>query len=154
MTASPAPLGLCAFATTTFVLSMCNVDTRGLNSTPNIVVGMAFFYGVCFPLVLKAIAQVPIRVSLNFWPACGSLPAVTRSVQLLSLHVSLPATYADFSDLEQMVVSGYLSALSTYLGLAFSTPTAKLVQLLSKMVSRKCFASFTECVLNLLTVST
>jgi len=24
---------------------MCNVDTRGLNSTPNIVVGMAFFYG-------------------------------------------------------------------------------------------------------------
>lgn len=28
---------------------MCNVDTRGLNSTPNIVVGMAFFYGVGFP---------------------------------------------------------------------------------------------------------
>jgi len=43
--ANPAPLGLAAFATTTFVLSMCNVNTRGLNSTPNIVVGMAFAYG-------------------------------------------------------------------------------------------------------------
>jgi len=43
--ANPAPLGLFAFPTTTFVLSMCNVNTRGLNSVPNIVVGMAFAYG-------------------------------------------------------------------------------------------------------------
>jgi len=43
--ANPAPLGLFAFATTTFVLSMANVNTRGLNPVPNIVVGMAFGYG-------------------------------------------------------------------------------------------------------------
>ena len=42
--ANPAPLGLCAFALTTFVLSLINVGTRGLTK-PNIVVGLAFGYG-------------------------------------------------------------------------------------------------------------
>ncbi len=42
--ANPAPLGLCAFALTTFVLSAINMNTRGL-SAPNIVVALAFGYG-------------------------------------------------------------------------------------------------------------
>lgn len=42
--ANPAPLGLCAFALTTFVLSAINMGTRGLTE-PNIVVGLAFGYG-------------------------------------------------------------------------------------------------------------
>lgn len=42
--ANPAPLGLCAFALTTFVLSAIDLGTRGL-SEPNIVVGAAFAYG-------------------------------------------------------------------------------------------------------------
>lgn len=42
--ANPAPLGLSAFALTTFVLSLVNLGTRGL-SEPNIVVGAAFGYG-------------------------------------------------------------------------------------------------------------
>ena len=42
--ANPAPLGLCGFALTTFVLSLINVGTRGL-SEPNIVIGAAFAYG-------------------------------------------------------------------------------------------------------------
>ncbi|RAL11328.1 acetate uptake transporter family protein [Aspergillus homomorphus CBS 101889] len=42
--ANPAPLGLCAFALTTFVLSAINMGTRGI-SAPNIVVGLAFGYG-------------------------------------------------------------------------------------------------------------
>ena len=42
--ANPAPLGLSAFALTTFVLSLINLGTRGL-SAPNIVVGAAFAYG-------------------------------------------------------------------------------------------------------------
>jgi len=41
---NPAPLGLSAFAATTFVLSLINLGTRNV-STPNIVLGMAFFYG-------------------------------------------------------------------------------------------------------------
>lgn len=42
--ANPAPLGLSAFALTTFVLSLVNMGTRGV-STPNIVVPLAFGYG-------------------------------------------------------------------------------------------------------------
>ncbi|KAL8286709.1 hypothetical protein RQP46_004237 [Phenoliferia psychrophenolica] len=41
---NPAPLGLSAFALTTFVLSLINVKTNGV-STPNVVVGLALFYG-------------------------------------------------------------------------------------------------------------
>jgi succinate-acetate transporter protein len=42
--ANPAPLGLSAFALTTFVLSLINVGTRGV-AEPNIVVALAFGYG-------------------------------------------------------------------------------------------------------------
>jgi uncharacterized protein len=42
--ANPAPLGLCAFALTTFVLSAINLGARGVN-VPNIVVPLAFGYG-------------------------------------------------------------------------------------------------------------
>jgi len=42
--ANPAPLGLSAFALTTFVLGLVNMGTRGL-SAPNLVVGIAFGYG-------------------------------------------------------------------------------------------------------------
>ena len=42
--ANPAPLGLCAFALTTFVLSLINLGARGLTA-PNIVVALAFGYG-------------------------------------------------------------------------------------------------------------
>ena len=42
--ANPAPLGLSAFALTTFVLGLINMNTRGL-SAPNLVVGIAFGYG-------------------------------------------------------------------------------------------------------------
>jgi len=44
--ANPAPLGLCAFALTTFVLSCINVNFHGLATTNNsIVIGIAFGYG-------------------------------------------------------------------------------------------------------------
>lgn len=42
--ANPAPLGLCGFALTTFVLSLINMGTRGITE-PNIVIGAAFAYG-------------------------------------------------------------------------------------------------------------
>jgi len=42
--ANPAPLGLSAFALTTFVLGLINVGTRGITA-PNIVVALAFGYG-------------------------------------------------------------------------------------------------------------
>lgn len=42
--ANPAPLGLSAFALTTFVLSALNMHTRD-TSAPNIVLSLAFGYG-------------------------------------------------------------------------------------------------------------
>lgn len=42
--ANPAPLGLCAFALTTFVLSAINMQARDITA-PNIVVALAFGYG-------------------------------------------------------------------------------------------------------------
>lgn len=42
--ANPAPLGLSAFALTTFVLSCINMNVRG-ETAPNIVVPLAFAYG-------------------------------------------------------------------------------------------------------------
>ncbi|PIL27887.1 transporter [Ganoderma sinense ZZ0214-1] len=41
---NPGPLGLFGFASTTFILSMYNVQARGI-ATPNVVVGMALFVG-------------------------------------------------------------------------------------------------------------
>lgn len=42
--ANPAPLGLCGFALTTFLLSLINLGTKGITE-PNIVIGAAFAYG-------------------------------------------------------------------------------------------------------------
>lgn len=59
--ANPAPLGLCAFALTTFVLSLINLGTRGL-SAPNIVVSLAFGYGGLVQLLAGmwyVLAQIP-----------------------------------------------------------------------------------------------
>nr|POE77659.1 acetate permease a [Quercus suber] len=42
--ANPAPLGLSAFALTTFVLSLINLGTRGIPA-PSLVIGAAFGYG-------------------------------------------------------------------------------------------------------------
>ena len=42
--ANPGPLGLCSFALTTFLFSLCNARAMGVE-TENIVAGLAFFYG-------------------------------------------------------------------------------------------------------------
>ncbi|KAM5537504.1 hypothetical protein V8D89_008831 [Ganoderma adspersum] len=41
---NPGPLGLFGFASTTFILSMFNIQARNI-ATPNVVVGMALFVG-------------------------------------------------------------------------------------------------------------
>lgn len=48
--ANPGPLGLSAFALTTFVLSLINCGAKGV-TIPNIVVGLAFFYGGAIQLI-------------------------------------------------------------------------------------------------------
>lgn len=64
--ANPAPLGLSAFALTTFVLSLINVGTRGITA-PNLVVALAFGYGGLVQLLagmwwVSQAALAPVRV--------------------------------------------------------------------------------------------
>ncbi|KAH9447716.1 hypothetical protein MJO28_011241 [Puccinia striiformis f. sp. tritici] len=42
--ANPAPLGLCSFAATTFLLSLMNLQTRGIK-TESVIISMAYGYG-------------------------------------------------------------------------------------------------------------
>lgn len=62
--ANPAPLGLSAFALTTFVLSLLNFQTRGVLE-PNIVIGLAFGYG--------GLVQLLAGMWYNFLPSPPSL---------------------------------------------------------------------------------
>lgn len=48
--ANPAPLGLAGFALTTFLLSLINLGTKGVQ-TPNIIVGPAYAYGGLIQIV-------------------------------------------------------------------------------------------------------
>lgn len=64
--ANPAPLGLCAFALTTFVLGLINVGTRGITA-PNIVVALAFGYGGL------------IQLLAGMWYVLNCLPALLAS---------------------------------------------------------------------------
>lgn len=78
--ANPAPLGLSAFALTTFVLSLINAEARGV-TIPNIVVGLAFFYGGAAQFVAGmfelAVANTFGGVALSsyaaFWCAWGAI---------------------------------------------------------------------------------
>ena len=69
--ANPAPLGLCAFALTTFVLGLINMGTRGL-SAPNLVVGLAFGYGGLVQLLagMWYVLFTPSIQTQTFHPQC------------------------------------------------------------------------------------
>lgn len=98
--ANPAPLGLCAFALTTFVLSLVNVHARGA-TTPNLVLAIAFGYGGLVQLLagmwefaagntfgataFSSYGGFWISYGLIFWPNAGILTAYTSPHELHSL---------------------------------------------------------------------
>jgi succinate-acetate transporter protein len=59
--ANPAPLGLCGFALTTFVLSLTNVHARSV-AVPNIVIGL----GITFLMAFS-------NISFGIWWSCTIL---------------------------------------------------------------------------------
>ena len=88
--ANPAPLGLCGFALTTFVLACINLGTRGL-SAPNIVVGAAFAYGgLCQLLAGMWCVELDTAPALHHDTDMfeGKWPLATRSVRLLCLRMA------------------------------------------------------------------
>lgn len=62
--ANPAPLGLSAFALTTFVLSLINMGARNVGE-PNIVVALAFGYGGLVQLLAGMWYVSLPRIELN-----------------------------------------------------------------------------------------
>lgn len=59
--ANPAPLGLCAFAMSAFILGLIEMEVRGVTE-PNIIVGTAFGYGGLVQL-LSGMWYVPCNPS-------------------------------------------------------------------------------------------
>ncbi|SGZ50394.1 CIC11C00000001001 [Sungouiella intermedia] len=78
--ANPAPLGLSAFALTTFVLSLINAEARGVTK-PGIVIGLAFFYGGAAQFVAgmfeiavgNTFGGVALSSYAGFWCSWGAL---------------------------------------------------------------------------------
>lgn len=78
--ANPGPLGLSAFALTTFVLSLVNIHARGISNAKG-VVGLAFFYGG-FIQLLAGMWEVVVENTFGatalssyggFWMAWGAI---------------------------------------------------------------------------------
>lgn len=92
--ANPAPLGLMAFATTTFVLSFFNTGARGID-TPNVIVGLALGYGGLAQLLagmwefaagntfgataFSSYGAFWFSFAAIYWPGSGILDAYTGS---------------------------------------------------------------------------
>ena len=86
--ANPAPLGLCAFALSTFVLSLINCNAASVTK-PNVVVGLAFFYGG-FSQLLAGMWEVVVGNTFGataltsygaFWMAWGALNVPAFGIQ-------------------------------------------------------------------------
>lgn len=61
--ANPAPLGLCGFALTTFVLGCVQMNVRGITQ-PNMVVGPALAYGGLIQLLAGMWYVTPAKLGL------------------------------------------------------------------------------------------
>jgi len=94
---NPGALGLFSFASTTFILSLINVQTRGV-TTPNVVVGMAIFCGGLVQL-LAGMWEFPrgnvfggtafssygafwMSFATIFWPSSGIITSYTSADEL------------------------------------------------------------------------
>jgi len=91
--ANPAPLGLCGFALTTFVLSLVNVHATHV-TTPNIVIGLGIFSHLICRLIGSSCLRRPCTIlrghvgvceRQHFWRRC--LFFIRRFLDELCLHL-------------------------------------------------------------------
>lgn len=87
--ANPAPLGLSAFALTTFVLSLINLGARGLTE-PNIVIALAFGYGGLVQLLAGMWYVHREQIRTQTLTPLGKWPWATHSV--LPLYLPMVAS--------------------------------------------------------------
>ncbi|ORY26237.1 GPR1/FUN34/yaaH family-domain-containing protein [Naematelia encephala] len=79
--ANPAPLGLMSFGATTFILSLYNVQARGI-TTPNVILGMALGYGGLAQLI----------AGIEEW-ACGNTFGATAFASYGGFWISFATLY-------------------------------------------------------------
>lgn len=98
--ANPAPLGLSAFALTTFVLSLVNIGVRGV-AEPNIVVGLAFAYGGLVQLLAGMWYAIPNpSVHRDILTRTGKWQSATPLVQPLFLPMEVSGFHSLLSLLQ------------------------------------------------------
>jgi len=91
--ANPAPLGLSAFALTTFVLSLINMQTRDI-TTPNIVIGLAFGYGGL------------VQLLAGMWEmAVGNTFGATALSSYGGFWISFACIFVPFFSVEEAIVA-------------------------------------------------
>lgn len=99
--ANPAPLGLCAFALTTFVLSLINAGAMGV-SNDSVVVGLAMFYGGLVQL-LAGMWEMALENTFGAL-ALGSFGGFWLSFGAISIPwFNIAASYDDPVELENAV---------------------------------------------------
>lgn len=100
---NPSPLGLSAFALTTMVLSLVNVHARH-NTTPNIVIGLALFYGGLCQLLA------------GMWEfAVGNTFGATALSSYGGFWMSFAVIFIPFFNIEQAYTTGFADAVGIYL---------------------------------------
>ena len=75
---APRRSGLFGFASTTFILSMYNAQARGI-TTPNVVIGMAFFVGGLAQFVAGMWEFACANAFGATGASCSSIPCLLRS---------------------------------------------------------------------------
>lgn len=100
--ANPAPLGLSAFALTTFVLSLINCEARGVK-IPAVVVGLAYFYGGAAQFVAgmfeiavgNTFGGVALSSYAGFW--CSWAAIETGSFGIVAAYEDGPASELNYA---------------------------------------------------------
>lgn len=93
---NPGPLGLCGFAMTTFLLSSVNTGARGLH-IPNVVVGLAFFYGGAAQLV-AGLFEIAIGNTFGALALCSYGGFWLSYAAILTPSFNVLLAYADHPD--------------------------------------------------------
>jgi succinate-acetate transporter protein len=136
-TADPAPLGLAAFAGTTFFLSVVNTNLLG-TSVQTIVLGLALFYGGLAQLLagmwefVKGNTFGALAFSsygafwLSFWYLLNHLPTGAKATDILhgvGLYLLVWTIFTTYMSVAASRVSGTVFAVFVLLALTFLTLT-------------------------------
>lgn len=121
--ANPAPLGLSAFALTTFVLSLINLKTRGI-AEPNIVVALAFGYGglvqLCAGMWEMAVGNTFGATALSSYGGFWLSFAIVLTPGGFAIVSQLEGTYSDATATPD--TAQFLNSFGLFLMVCFRFP--------------------------------